>query len=559
MAGCSDFLEYQKYGPGDSESFWKTEVDVRKGLNAFYEYTPVEECTGRGTYWYENCSDNMTTGRTHPDADPIKNFTLSSTTRSALSTPWNEMTRVITKANDVLRYVPKVESLEPALKDNAIGQGYFFRAYGYLWLCPWYGDNRNGGIPIVTEETTVDELDAPRPASVLENYDMIIADLRKAGELLPSYSQLATADQGRPHKTAAWAFAARAALYAAEYDAAKYFPIVIEMCDNIINLTGADKRELHYLAADHNFDDPATNSYGLPASNFSDLFRLENNFSKEYIYSIFGSAERGPKFAGMGFQNGGFGGYNTWGYFNPTAEFYEAFEPDDTRRDATILAPGQRVLHPTSSGVLTNRKIWSLVPEADAEAEGLIAGQIGTGQTSLFCRKVHAVYEVEGGFGTIYSTSGDNLSNRAGTVVMRYADILLMKAEALIWTKGEGNQDAKDLLNQIRKRAGLLENSPATKAALKNERRCELSFEFLPSRHIDLVRWGDAEAAYKQPLHGYTVKFKTVGTDTHVFDPSEKFVAWPARNFDPVKNHVFPIPQSIINKSNGVLKQNEGW
>jgi hypothetical protein len=558
MAGCSDFLEYQQYGPGDSESFWRTEADVRKGLDAFYEYTSKEECTGRGTFWYENCSDNMVTGRIHVVSDGIKNFSQGASDGD-FATTWNEMVRLITKATDVLRYVPKIGTLPAAFKDNAVGQGYFFRGYGYLWLCPWYADNR-AGIPIVTEETTVDELDAPRPASVLENYDMIIADLRKAGELLPSWSQLTPAEQGRPYKAAAWAFAARAALYAAEYDAAKYYPIVIEMCDKIINQTGADKRELHYLAANHNFNDKATNSYGLPASNFSDLFRMENNFSKEYIYSIFGSELRsGPKFHGMSFDNGGFGGFNTWGYFNPTAELYDAFEPGDTRRDATIMAPGQRAVHPTATGDLNGREIWLYVPKDEAAAEGITLGSSSSTLTGLLNRKLHSIWEVEDGYSHVYNTSGDFQSNRMGTIVMRYADVLLMKAEALIWTQGEGNQEAKNLLNQIRKRAGLPENSPATKAALKNERRCELAFEFLPSRHVDLVRWGDAKAVYAQPLHGYTPKFKTVGTDKYVFDPSEKFVAWPTRNFDPVKNHVFPIHQSIINKSKGILKQNEGW
>ena len=52
---------------------------------------------------------------------------------------------------------------------------------------------------------------------------------------------------------------------------------------------------------------------------------------------------------------------------------------------------------------------------------------------------------------------------------------MLMKAEALIWTKGEGDAEAKQLLNQIRDRAGLPQNSQATKVQLMNERRCELA------------------------------------------------------------------------------------
>ncbi|GHT19619.1 membrane protein [Bacteroidia bacterium] len=557
----SDFLEHQKYGPGDSESFWNTEADLGKALDAFYTYTNSEETTGRGHYWYENCSDNMVTGRTNASPDRMKNFQ-GGTTESYVHTFWNEMAKVITKANDVLRYVPKMDAVSQPVKDNALGQGYFFRAYGYLWIAPWYGDTRNGGIPIVTELTTVDELDAPRPASVLDNYDMIIDDFRKAGELLPSWSQLTQTEWGRPYKTAAWAFAARAALYAAQFDEAKYYPIVIEMCDKIINLTGADKRELHYLAANHNFSDKAKNSYGLPATNYSDLFRIENNFSEEFIYSIMGGITGGPKFHGMSFDMDGFGGYNNWGYYTPTAELYEAFEPGDTRRDAIIMAPGQRILHPSGTGSLENREVWYLVPANAPEraAEGLTAlGSASSSPTHLVNRKMHSIYEVEGGYGTVYNTSGDSPYGRLNCIVMRYADVLLMKAEALIWTKGEGDADAKALLNQIRKRAGLPEDSPATKAALKNERRCELAFEFMPSRHLDLVRWGDAKAIYAQPLHGYAVKWKTVDDNPWVFDPSEKIEVWQARTFDPVKNQVFAIPQSIISKSDGILKQNKDY
>lgn len=82
------------------------------------------------------------------------------------------------------------------------------------------------------------------------------------------------------------------------------------------------------------------------------------------------------------------------------------------------------------------------------------------------------------------NSNGDNASNTLGTCLIRFADVLLMKAEALIWKNGEGDAEAKQLLNRIRKRARLPENSPATKAELKNQRRCELAFEFMPSRHL---------------------------------------------------------------------------
>ena len=76
----------------------------------------------------------------------------------------------------------------------------------------------------------MDEMDSPRPDHVLKNYDQIIARLppcrRGAALTSPSFRPRST---GLPHKAAAWAFAARAALYAAQYDAS-YYNTVIEMC-----------------------------------------------------------------------------------------------------------------------------------------------------------------------------------------------------------------------------------------------------------------------------------------------------------------------------------------
>jgi hypothetical protein len=101
------------------------------------------------------------------------------------------------------------------------------RGFSYLWLAPWYGDNGpNGGIPIVTENTPIDEIDVARPASVLENYDMIIEDLEKAADLLPWFDEIPQAEWGLMHKTAAWSLMARAALYAAQYDPSYYEKVI---------------------------------------------------------------------------------------------------------------------------------------------------------------------------------------------------------------------------------------------------------------------------------------------------------------------------------------------
>ena len=130
-----------------------------------------------------------------------------------------------------------------------------------------------------------------------------------------------------------------------------------------------------------------------------------------------------------------------------------------------------------------------------------------------------------------------------------------MKAEALIWTKGEGDAEAKQLLNRIRKRARLDENSTATKAELKNQRRCELAFEFMPSRHLDMVRWGDAKEAYAEPTRRVNSHWDSA-TQTVVIDEPSDYDQ--GRTFDPVINQVFPIPVTAFNGTVN-LKQNIGY
>ncbi len=175
--------------------------------------------------------------------------------------------------------------------------------------------------------------------------------------------------------------------------------------------------------------------------------------------------------------------------------------------------------------------------------------------TGITFRKFLSPWESADCIGKYVNSDGDNASNKLGMCLMRFADILLMKAEALIWTKGEGDAEAKDLLNMIRKRARLPQTSPATKDELKNQRRCELAFEFMPSRHLDMVRWGDAEKEYAKPTEKLLSHFDII-TGTVVIDGPAHYDE--GRKFDPNKNHVFPIPVKAFNGTVN-LKQNIGY
>ncbi len=528
LAGCSDFLEREPYGQNTK---WKSEEDVNKAIYALYDFTSSnwsEEICGRGHMWMECVSDNVLIGRDRAEVEEMRQFKMSPSNGQDCKYMWKVMYENNAKCNNILLLVPEMKGLSDSFKNKALGTAYFFRGFSMMWIVPYYGDNGpNGGIPVITEKTPAVEMDAPRPTSVLANYDQIISDMRRAGDLLPKLSELnPDSEYGLPHKAAAWAYAARAALYAAQYDS-KYYATVIEMCDKVMGLEGTDKRDL--------YDDGTGNA-------FANLWTSKNNFSKEYIFSIVGDANHGAKYHGVTFVNGGWKLYNTWGYYTPSYELYSAYEAGDKRRDVTILSPGQHVQF------LGRDVEFGGFPQ-DGSITDWKTGHVTCG---MVLRKFIAPFAAADAPGKDISPLRDKCYTSLNVSLMRYADVLLMKAEALIWSRGEGNGDAKVLLNKIRKRAGLPENSAATKAQLQNERRCELAFEFQPSRFVDVIRWGKAEELLNPAAHS-VVSYKENGViKTKVVE------VYPKRAFRVGVSHVFPIPSRAFNGTVN-LKQNQGY
>lgn len=507
FSSCKKVLELQSYGQ-PSELNNLSDAQAMQAVYALFYWQYREGTTGRGFMWYENCSDNFVTGRTQAEAQNIKNFIDEGSSSRDVRDNWPQMYETINYSNNLLRAAPSANKLSEKVRNSVIGHSYFMRACAYLWLAPWYGDNGpNGGIPIVTEDIPIDQMDILRPSSVLENYDMIIADLQKAADLLPWFDEMSESDWGLMHKTAAWSLMARAAMYAAQYDAS-YYDKVIEYTDRVIN---SGKHSL--------------------VPKYKDVFEIANNWSSEYIMSITSTEIDGCKLPGVIFQNGGFGIYNTWGYYQPTVELLEAFEPGDQRKRVTIVQPGDTVQF------VGNQIVWAVNPSSVSSPTAMTIG------------KYLAPFREADAVGKTVNPDSNNGTTDLNLPIIRYADVLLMKAEALIW-KGQ-NGDAP--LNLVRERAGLDPITNATKADLKNERRVEFVLEHGVYRHLDLVRWGDAKDVYAQPLHGYKVNLS--GTTITSLD---EIVVWPARTFNPAVHHVFPIPNREIAKGIN-LKQNNGY
>lgn len=147
-------------------------------------------------------------------------------------------------------------------------------------------------------------------------------------------------------------------------------------------------------------------------------------------------------------------------------------------------------------------------------------------------------------------------------IVFRYADVLLMYAEAM--TLGYGadvdhygdGKTARWAINSVRQRGDVkLPNVAATTdeemmQCIKRERQVELAFE--GHRYWDLLRWKDAATVLNTSLRGMSVE-KT--DDGFRYTP----VVVERRVFDAAKMYRFPFPASEVGKSKGKLLQNAGW
>ena len=240
--------------------------------------------------------------------------------------------------------------------------------------------------------------------------------------------------------------------------------------------------------------------------NYEQLFRIPNEFSSESVFEINAKHVPGNCDASnsqysqvQGVRGVARGG---WGFNVPTTDLANAYEPGDPRKDATIIFRGETT------------------PEGDAIP--------ASGANPMFNQKSYVPF-------TDPNNQDCNEGADQNIRVIRYAEVLLMNAEA---NNELGNTGpALDALEQVRARARAGNNlilpkvtttdKNALREAIWHERRVELAMEF--DRYFDVIRQGRAAA---------------------VFGP----LGW-----KPNKNEVWPIPQSEIDLSAGILTQNPGY
>ena len=471
VACGDDFVEVEPINE-NSEDFFNSEEDYQDALVGAYD---LLQATYLNVMVGEIASDNTLAGGESatdtPGIQQIDNMTHTPVNQQ-LRDIWGWMFAGVNRANYILEFQDKTDFTG---KDQVIAQARFLRAYYYFELVKWFGD-----VPLAVDQRLLfgDQFNVDRTPKE-EVYAQIEQDLIFAAETLPATQ----AEEGRITSGAARALLGKAYLY-------------------------QDK----FTEAANALDQVIAGPYDL-VEDYSTIFELEGENNIESVFEVQYTDKEGAGFGCLQCSEGnvavGFNGIRNYsgplfdsGFsFNvPVQEAYDAFEPGDSRRDIAILNI-----------------------EAFAAANGATYNE-GYEHTGFYNRK----YIARKGDANL----GDaNLTNPNNYRSIRFADVLLMAAEAHNRKANPNDALAQQYLNRVRRRAfGDTDHDiTATGATLTDfiyaERRLELVGE--GHRFFDLVRTGRAA----QNIDGFT----------------------------PNKNEVFPIPAIEIQLAGNRWEQNQGY
>jgi hypothetical protein len=158
-----------------------------------------------------------------------------------------------------------------------------------------------------------------------------------------------------------------------------------------------------------------------------------------------------------------------WNGFTALEEFYNQYDAEDQRKDQFIV--GQQF---SSDGTPLSDPNGATEVDSDGDPDPDGAPLIFTPEINELTPK--AFSQSGARLGKFEFESGISLSAQNDFPVLRYADVLLMRAEAL-WRLDNGNAESVELVRQIRERSGLEKIDPLTETALYDEILRELAYE----------------------------------------------------------------------------------
>lgn len=424
ITSCSeDFIELKQQGRLTDQNYFDDNNNAIMFINACYDAISWDEGIYLGveqtSHFYEFLfgdilSDDARKGSQPDDYQaivPLEEWRAFSSLEFTKSM-WMASYKGLFRMNMAILRLPDA-SIDDDLKTRLLGEVHFLRAYTYFYLVRLFG-----GVPVFTEPVKPSEYKSSKRASISEVYSLIEQDLRKAVDMLPERSEYAEADLGRATKGAARAYLARAIMYQLGTDNSNNheWQEVYDITDEIIK---SGEYELYpNYAAIHEIDGENC-SESVFEIQFADNNESWGTVKAGTTSSVFQGNRTmtyHPSYRDEAKEKGEPEG---WGFNTPTEEFVNSFEPDDPRRICTAYGDGE-VHH----GILQH------------------VDPIYSGGSGYYNRKAR----IDPDYVPIsMKSSPTNLRK------MRYADVLLMQAEAAYYIGNEGAARAR--VNQVRERA----------------------------------------------------------------------------------------------------------
>lgn len=557
--GCDSFLDSHKpQGTLDEEQVLNPEYIDNLVISAYAVWISAEDINSSFSMWnFDVRSDDAYKGGNGTeDGDVFHALEVSQgimTTNWNISDMWQRLYNAVSRANSALQVLDMMDSSTYPQRDTRIAEMRFLRAHGHFLLKRLYKQ-----IPFAVNENLT-----PVQYNDLENteytndqgWQLIIDDFKYAFDNLPAVQD----EVGRPNRAAAAAYLAKTYLYKAYRQ------------DNPESheVTSIDREDLQNVIK---YTDPAI----MTASGCALEPDMHNNFRPEPQY------ENGPESIWAmqySFNDGTTHGNCNWSYglivpnipgvtdggcdfYKPSQNLVNSFKTDenghpmldsfnakdydmtsdyaDPRLFLTVGMPGTPYMF-NANYMMDRSATWS-------RSNGLYG---------YYVSLKHNV-DPDGG----YLVKGSWWGSPMNRIVLRYADVLLMRAEALVQLN-RNIPEAIEIVNSLRNRArqstasisdyerqygvrfnirpynGTYAQADALKI-VKMERRLELAME--SDRFFDLVRWGEAADVLNR----------------YYADEADNCAIYSNASFTRNKNEYLPIPFSQISASNGHYKQNIG-
>lgn len=503
LSSCD--LDEPTYGQTTNGNFYKTQTEVLGALTgAYLQLRTTWNEYALDFYLVGDCTtdDALKGGGSDGDraeVQELSNFTTNST-NGEVGRRWEILYRLVNRCNEVIHYAPNAQGDATTLTRYA-NEAKALRAFAYYELVTTFG-----GVPLLTEPMTPEQILATPRATADSVWAQIIRDCTDA-EALPAKGQYSSDEQY--HVTRGFAKAMLAKSYMFRQDYANAEKVLHEIVD-------VDKD--YSLLLD----------YGL---NWTPAY--EN--SSESVFEIPNKMDPNNPTLGTGtnvphyFTSRTDAQYQGYGFHVPSADLHSAFDADDPRQTYVFTQTGDHYI-------------------GDAFSQDNSQSATGYNDYKM------TVPQVE-------KQGYDCWMIPYNIRIIRYSDILLLYAEAL--NENGKSSEALTYLNMVRRRARntspmdprkdkqtyipvvtattlpdiTTTNKDELRKIIWHERRVELAMEGW--RRDDLMR----QRRFGQTMREYGKKYNV-----------EK-----GSKFDDRRDYLFPIPQSEIDKSNGMLKQNPGY